>query len=121
VDISLKSGHKEYLVSREDIYDSLTEELSPVTLSGQIEMDETTFGGKRAGKRDWGAAGKQMVFGMYLRNGQVLTFPIRSRVRSELMQLVTSHTGAGSTFYTDDWHVYGSLPINGDHVVVTKE
>ena len=121
VDISLKSGHKAYLVFREAIYDTLTEELNHIALSGQIEMDETMFGGKRAGKRGWGATGKQMVFGMYMRNGQVLTFPIQSRSRSELMQLITSHTTAGSLFYTDDWHAYGSLPIHGNHVVVTKE
>jgi|GEM_PF-3443268 len=42
-------------------------------------MDETMFGGRRPGKRGWGASGKNMVFGIYHRNGKVLTFPISSQ------------------------------------------
>lgn len=36
-----------------------------VPLSGEIEMDETMFGGGRPGKRGWGATGKNIVFGIY--------------------------------------------------------
>jgi len=28
-------------------------------------MDETMFGGRRPGKRGWGATGKNIVFGIY--------------------------------------------------------
>jgi transposase-like protein len=31
-------------------------------------MDETMFGGRRPGKRGWGASGKNIVFGIYQRN-----------------------------------------------------
>ena len=31
-------------------------------LSGEIEMNETIFGGKRVGKRGWGTLGKIIVF-----------------------------------------------------------
>ena len=54
-------------------------------LSGEIEMDETMFGGKVPGKRGWGAAGKHMVFGIYQRNGRVLTFPRASRGNRDLV------------------------------------
>jgi len=57
---------------REMIYRKAIKELEP--LSGEIEMDETLFGGRRPGKRGWGATGKCMVFGIYQRNGKVLTF-----------------------------------------------
>jgi len=31
---------------------------------GEIEMDETMLGGRRPGKRGWGASGKNIVFGI---------------------------------------------------------
>ena len=38
---------------------------------GEIEVDESYFGGHRKGKRGRGAAGKVAVFGLLKRNGQV--------------------------------------------------
>ena len=35
-----------------------------------FQMDETMFGGKRPGKRGWGASGKTIVFGIYQRNSE---------------------------------------------------
>ena len=40
---------------------------------GQIELDESYFGGARKGKRGRGAAGKVIVFGLLKRNGKVYT------------------------------------------------
>ena len=48
------------------IYPDSIKDLEP--LSGEIEMDETLFGGKRPGKRGWGASGKNILFGLYQRN-----------------------------------------------------
>ena len=45
-------------------------------LKGKIEADEAMFGGHRKGKRGWGAEGKTLVFGIYKRNGHVITFPV---------------------------------------------
>jgi len=104
---------------RESIYRDVIKDLKP--LSGQIEMDETMFGGRRAGKRGWGASGKTIVFGIYQRNGKVLTFPISSRARETMMPYITRYTKTGSLYYTDDWFAYTSLPIRGNHVVVLKE
>ena len=47
------------------------EEASP--LSGQIEVDESYFGGRRSGKRGRGATDKTIVFGLLKRNGKVYT------------------------------------------------
>lgn len=41
-------------------------------LSGEIEADESYFGGVRKGKRGRGAAGKVAVFGLLKRGGKVL-------------------------------------------------
>jgi len=84
-------------------------------------MDEAMFGGKRSGKRGWRASGKTIVFGIYQRNGKVLTFPISSRARETMMPYITRYTKTGSLYYTDDWFAYISLPIRGNHVVVLKE
>lgn len=93
-------------------------------LSGSIECDEALFGGKRKGKRGWGAAGKVLVFGIYKRNGCVRVFPVAGRGREELLPLIVEHTTPGSlyyTYYTDDWHAYASLAVRGEHVVVSKD
>lgn len=40
---------------------------------GEIELDESYFGGIRKGKRGRGAGGKTAVFGLLKRNGKVYT------------------------------------------------
>ena len=119
VPLNLKSIHRWYHIMRLCIYHTLSQEL--LTLTGSIEMDETMFGGRRSGKRGWGAEGKIIVFGMYKRNGLVVTFPVSSRGRKELIPLIVSYTRPGSLYYTDDWHAYASLSVRGNHVVITKE
>ena len=42
-------------------------------LSGEIEVDESYFGGRRKGKRGRGAGGKIPVFGLLKRGGKVYT------------------------------------------------
>lgn len=43
-------------------------------LTGEVEVDESYFGAKRVrGRRGRGAAGKQIVFGIYKRHGKVFT------------------------------------------------
>ena len=119
VPLDLKTIQRWFNMLREVLY---RQSLSDLTaLSGPLEMDETLFGGRRPGKRGWGAAGKHMVFGIYQRNGKVLTFPVTSRGSKTLVPLIVAHTKAGSLYYTDDWHAYTFLNIRGDHVVIRKE
>ena len=87
---------------------------------GDLELDETMFGGRRKGKRGWGASGKVIVFGILQRNGQVRVAPIPRRNREEVMYLVRTHTEPGSLYFTDDWQAYASLALRGNHVVVRK-
>ena len=42
-------------------------------VGGEIEVDESYFGGRRKGKRGRGAAGKVPVFGLLKRGGKVYT------------------------------------------------
>jgi transposase len=96
-------------------------EESTTAFTGSIEGDETMFGGYRAGKRGWGAAGKVIVLGILQRNGVVRVFPVKGRGRAELERLIVTHTLPGSLYYTDDWQAYASPSVRGQHIVVRKE
>jgi len=61
--VSLKTMQRTYMRFREAIYLAAMRELRQ--LDGDLELDETMFGGHRPGKRGWGAAGKRIVFGIY--------------------------------------------------------
>lgn len=98
----------------------LTEQCEPMP-EGIIECDEALFGGKRKGKRGWGAKGKVLVFGMMKRNGKVKVMPVGSRETETLVPLIQQYTKPGSLYYTDDWHAYCSLHLRGNHVVIKKE
>jgi transposase len=110
---------KWFRILREAIYQDVIKDLKP--LSGEIEMDETMTGGRRPGKRGWGATGKWIVFGIYQRNGKVLAFPITSRAKETMQPYITRYTKAGSLYYTDDKVCLYLLPIRGNYVVVLKE
>jgi transposase len=88
---------------------------------GLVELDETTFGGHRPGKRGWGAYGKIIVFGILKRNGLVRLCPVARRTQKEIIEQIRLHTKPGSLYYTDQWKAYASLAIRGGHVVVKKE
>jgi transposase len=90
-------------------------------LTGQLELDETTFGGARHGKRGWGAAGKVIVFGILKRNGLVRVFPIPTRNRREIIARIATGTRAGSLYYTDEWQAYAALAVRGRHIVIHKQ
>ena len=51
----------------------ITAHLPSYRLSGEVEADESYFGGFRKGKRGRGAAGKIVVFGLLKRSGKVYT------------------------------------------------
>ncbi len=55
-----------------------TAELEVAKLSGEIEMNESYFGGARKGKRGRGARGKSIDFGLLKRDGWVYTKVVES-------------------------------------------
>ena len=57
-------------------------------LSGEIEADESYFGGIRKGKRGRGAAGKITVFGLLKRNGRVCTAIIPDAGTETLLPII---------------------------------
>lgn len=113
VGCSLRTTQRVFRMVREAIYDASLGEME--ALCGELELDETLFGGRRKGKRGWGAEGKKMVFGMYQRDGRVVTFPVPDRRRATLLPLVFRHTQRGSIYYTDEYRGYGVLSFRGKH------
>jgi transposase len=63
-----------------------TENLTP--FAGEIEVDESYFGGTRKGKRGRGAAGKIPVFGLLKRGGKVYTKIISNAKASTLIPII---------------------------------
>ena len=52
---------------------------------GEVEVDESYFGGQRKGKRGRGAAGKVSVFGLLKRNGKVHTVTVPNTKNSNFV------------------------------------
>ena len=69
VQLSYKTTLRAYDIIRESIVDHLA--LEDEILRGEIEHDESYFGGRRKGKRGRGAAEKTIVFGILERGGKV--------------------------------------------------
>jgi len=85
----------------------------PNELKGEVEADESYFGGKRKGKRGRGAAGKVPVFGIIERKGKVWVQPVEDVSADTLMAATVRKVRRGSIVYTDQWHGYDSLMFCG--------
>ena len=82
-------------------------------LSGEIELDEAYFGGRRKGKRGRGAAGKVPVFGILKRNGKVKVTVVKDVSARTLLGLTVKAVRRGSIVYTDKFRSYDSLMFCG--------
>jgi len=78
-------------------------------LNGEVEIDESYFGGKRKGNRGRGAANKTIVFGILERKGKIYTKIVENVSAETLMTEIKNKTQKGSVFYTDGWKSYASL------------
>ena len=93
-------------------------ELEGKRLSGDIEIDEAYFGGRRKGKRGRGAAGKSVVLGLLERQGQVYTRVVDTITAEQLLEVIRTKTRKGSVYYTDTFTSYNSLHQFGKHFKV---
>jgi len=96
---------------REIIIMKLTEGASKI-LSGEIEVDESYFGGARKGKRGRGAGGKVPVFGLLKRGGKVFTKVIPDDKASTLMPIIQEKVIPDSIVYSDCWRGYNVLDVS---------
>ena len=96
---------------REIISEQLEDEVGEF-LSGEIEVDESYFGGRRKGKRGRGAGGKTAVFGLLKRGGKVYTKIIADAKGSTLMPIIKQKVIPDSIVYTDCWRGYNALDVS---------
>ena len=83
------------------------------SFSGEIEMDESYFGGRRKGNRGRSAAGKVPVFGILERGGKVTVEVVPDVKGDTLLELALKKVKRGSLIYTDRFRSYNGLVSYG--------
>lgn len=96
---------------REVIFTALAAE-APDLLAGEIEVDESYFGGVRKGKRGRGAAGKVPVFGLLKRRGQVHVVIVPDARSATLIPIIRQKIRPDSVVYTDSFRSYDVLDVS---------
>ncbi len=104
--------HKAFMVLRHAIL-CAADDVDEILMSGEIELDESYFGGKRKGKRGRGAAGKVPVFGILTRDGRAYVQVVPNVTRRTLEGITLKKVRRGSIVYTDKYRTYDSLMYCG--------
>ena len=73
--------------------------------SGAVEVDESYFGARRVR----GAAGKQIVFGIFKRNGSVYTEIVPNCKAQTLQAIIRGHVAPETVIHSDGWRGYDGL------------
>jgi transposase len=93
----------------------ISSKLPSYRLSGEIEADESYFGGVRKGKRGRGAGGKVAVFGLLKRGGKVYTAIIPNAKTETLLPIIQGKVEPDSIVYTDTFRAYNALDVSDFH------
>ena len=114
VDVNRNTAAYYFHRLRQLIYQAVEDE---TLFSGEIEVDESYFGGRRKGKRGRGAAGKVPVFGILKRGGKVYTKVIPDVRSTTLMRIMEQKIVPDSIVYTDSLQSYNVLDVSDFHHV----
>jgi len=110
--ISRHTANRIYLIIREKI--AHFEQENQTIFRGEIELDESYFGGKHKYNRGRSLKSKIPVFGVLKRNGKVYTQIVSDVKRETLMKVIrTRIEPKDSTVYTDSWKSYDGLILDG--------
>jgi transposase len=109
--LSYPTVHRAFGIMRQAIAHELAKR--DRELKGEIEADESYFGGKRKGRRGRGAGGKTIVFGILERGGKVSVSIVRDAGADSLLGETIRKVRRGSIVYTDKWKGYDSLMFCG--------
>ncbi|MCB0257437.1 MAG: IS1595 family transposase [Anaerolineae bacterium] len=101
---------------REVIFSALAA-LERGLMSGEIEVDESYFGGRRKGKRGRGAAGKVPVFGLLKRGGKVHVIVIPNARTDTLFPIIKDKVRPDSIVCIDSFGAYDVLDVSEFHHV----
>lgn len=99
-----------FLKLREVIAKHQEEELS---FYGEVEVDESYFGGRRKGKRGRGAGGKVPVFGILKRGGKIYTQVIENAEAKTIVPIIKKRVEPDSIVYSGTFRSYNSLAVEG--------
>ena len=113
---SSPTAYRAFTEFRQTLVALAAEEKRP--LLGELERDESDFGGRRKGRRGRGAAGKVAVFGILERAGKVYTVAVPDCKKETLMAKLRAATVKGSVFYTEEFVSYNDVARFGKHVPV---
>ena len=111
IGVNRKTAAYYYHRLREIINTKLIQQVDEI-FSGEIEVDESYFGGHRKGKRGRGAAGKMPVFGLLKRGGKVYTKIIPDAKSDTLIPIIQEKVIPDSIVYTDCWRGYNVLDVS---------
>jgi transposase len=81
-------------------------------MDGEIEVDESYFGGHCKGKRGRGAAGKVAVFGLLKGGGKVYAVMIPDAKQTTLLPIIRQKVVPDSIVYTDCLKSYDVLDVS---------
>ena len=93
----------------------IASKLPSYELDGEVEADESYFGGVRKGKRGRGAAGKMALFGLLKRGGKVYTAIIANAKTETLLPIIEEKVQPDSIVYTDTFRAYNALDVSDFH------
>lgn len=92
-----------YLQRLRDLITYYLEKEADEAFGGEIEVDESYFGGSRKGNRGRGAAGKMPVLGLLKRRGRVYTKIIPDTSSATLIPTIKRKVIPDSIVYRDCW------------------
>jgi len=110
--VNFKTGSY-YFQRLREIIAAQVEQESYEVFEGEIEVDESYFGGTRKGLRGRGASGKVPVFGLLKRGGKVYTKVISDASSTTLLPIIASKVVPDSIVYSDCWRSYNALDVSG--------
>ena len=109
--LSYKTSLKAYDLFRRVLVEDLAK--ADNLFKGELEADESYFGGRIKGKRGRGAGHKTIVFGILERGGKVSVSIVTDVKAESLMNETVKKVRRGSIVYTDKWRGYDSLMFCG--------
>lgn len=90
----------------------LDEDLDP--MDGEVEIDESYFGGRRKGKRGRRAEGKTAVIGIADRsNGTIEAKAVPNTKSKTVLPIISDEVQRGAQIYTDEYAIYNPLRYMG--------
>jgi len=96
---------------RELIFEQL-ERKSKDIFCGEIDVNESYFGGTHKGKRGRDAGGKMPCFGLLKRGGKVYTKIIPDALSTTLLPIIKEKVIPDSIVYSDYWRGYHALDVS---------